>query len=92
MKHQTYLGTFIVYDGEHEHTAHSLVKARSMNEADRLLEAQTHEVDSPETQGVFNYGDGTTRSKLGSIRGLTEVETKVVTNLGLAYYMSGVSR
>lgn len=87
MKHASvYLGTFTIYDGEHEHTGHALVKARSMAVADRKLSAEAHEVED-DKKGCFNYGDGMTRSRLNSIRGLTEEETKVVINLGLAYFV-----
>jgi hypothetical protein len=88
---KTYLASFTIIDGEHEHTSYGLIKAKNLEEAIKYAESQEHEADfgmGNKKLTYFDYGDGTTASSCDDVRELTEEQLNVIGELGLAYYMN----
>ena len=80
-KTKCFLISVTIVDGDHEHTAHCLL--RSKNEKNVLVWA---EKQCSSDNGYFSYGDGLTRTKLNSVREITKEEAKMAESLGLVYF------
>lgn len=87
---KTYLATFTLNDGEHEHTKHGLIKATSLKVASKYAESQEHEAGFGNSDNLkhFDYGDGTTASRCDNVIELDQNQVDVIGELGLAYYMN----
>jgi hypothetical protein len=88
---KTYLARFTILDGEHEHPAYGLIKAKNLEEAIKYAESQEHtawEVEDGEITKYFDDGDGQTASNCEHVQELTQEQIDVIGELGLAYYMN----
>jgi len=71
MSPKHYLATYTVIDGQHEHSGHLLIIARSEEEAWSFANSLTHDCDwgdGCDIKHPWSYGDGTTASKLSVVR------------------------
>jgi hypothetical protein len=71
MSPKYYLATYIVIDGNHEHSGHLLIIAFNEEEARSFAGSLTHDYDSGDGcdyKHPWSYGDGTTASKLSVVR------------------------
>ena len=70
MSPKYYLATYIVIDGNHEHSGHLLIIAFNEEEARSFADSLTHDYDSGDGcdyEHPWSYGDGTTASKLSVV-------------------------
>jgi hypothetical protein len=83
---KTYIAKFSIIDGEHEHHSEFLLKARSHDEAFKIAKSQEHEptiLEDDVEPTYWDYGDGTTASRLKSVVEITEAEAGILRRLGL---------
>ena len=71
-----------ILDGEHEHTAHALLKADSEKQARAWADKQCDDAN----KGYFSYRDGLTRTKLSSVTEIKAEVVRLIELLGLAYF------
>ena len=90
-----YLATVTIIDGEHEHSAYALIKADTIEDAGQIAQAEIDKQESEdpfgaddESRAYWSYGDGLTRTKLSSVEVLSKSEVKVISRLGLAWYLN----
>lgn len=84
-----YVAKFTLYEGEHTHSGAFLLHAASHDEAYALAKTQEHEAESPEDNDAeltyWDYGDGTTASRLNGVVEITEEEAKVIRRFDFAF-------
>ncbi|MAT96389.1 MAG: hypothetical protein CL608_04530 [Anaerolineaceae bacterium] len=81
-----FLAKFTIYDGTHEHGDQFLVKAKSLNEAQKIAVKEEHDTESGDMGTFWNHGDGLTASKLQTVEEIEKAEAEVLNRLGLAYF------
>jgi hypothetical protein len=92
---KTYVARFSMIEGEHEHHAAFLLRAESHDEAYALAKSQEHEPEIPDEDEdgekeltYWDYGDGTTASRLLGVLEITKEEVHSIERLGLACYFN----
>ena len=88
---KTFLAQFTIYDGEHEHDNQFLLHAETLDQAWEIAEGQEHDTDfgdeDEDERAYWDYGDGTTRSKLKGVQEISEEDAQVLTRLSVAFYI-----
>lgn len=88
---KNYLAIYTVIDGEHAYVGRLLIAADNDKEALRFANWLTHDTDCWDEdcadQHPWSYNDGTTASRLDSVREISEEQFKAINDvLGLLRY------
>jgi hypothetical protein len=86
IKRKPYLIKVEVMDGEHEHSSNAIYWASSIAKANAWADAQCADGFGLDPKdGYWNYGDGTTGTKLRSVHEITVEQAEFCNELGVAY-------
>jgi hypothetical protein len=83
-----YLVTATIVDGEHEHSAHCLVRARDATERDAVIaKLFKHDASGMDAEkAYFGYGDGDTMTKFGGVKEISAADAAVLVRLNLVHF------
>lgn len=82
-----FLASFEIRDGEHEHSGEFIVKATTIKKAWKMAEKEQHDVfDKEHGKTYWDYGDGTTASRLKNMTEIEKKEAETLSKLGVAYF------